>query len=449
MTAPQHTEQALPWQNELGRFLHGDVQFDDLSRALYATDASIYQVNSVGVVLPRDEQDVALALQFASGTTWRCCRVAAAPASRGRPLVGRSISISPNTCTAYSNSTPPKGWAWVEPGLVLDHLNAAVAAHGLQFAPDVSTSSRATLGGMIANNSAGMYSVVYGKTIDHVLELRVMLADGTITTFAPTDADEMTAYAAAPTLAGRAYETVQRLAQTHAAEIEARYPKVIRRVGGYNLDAFTGDRPTFNMAHMIVGSEGTLAIILAAKVRLIPRPAHTVIGIAAFPTVDDALAAVVPALACRPSAVELIDDILLDLTRRSLEYAQYLASFVQGEPGALLQVEVFGATVARSPRTTGRDRTHAARPGTRVQLDHSHDCRRERRGAARSQSRIAAASVDVVDAAPRNLCRGFGGAARTPRGLCQTISHDLPRTKACAWPSMVMPASACSTPARC
>ena len=232
--------------------------------------------------------------------------------------------------------------------MVLDHLNAAVAPHGLQFAPDVSTSSRATLGGMIANNSAGMYSVVYGKTIDHVLELRVMLADGTITTFAPTDADAWATHAAAPTLAGRTYDTVRRLARTHAAEVEARYPKVIRRVGGYNLDAFIGERPTFNMAHMIVGSEGTLAIVLAAKVRLIPRPAHTAIGIAAFATLDDALAAVVPSLACHPSAVELFDDILLDLTRRSLDYAQYLASFVQGEPGALLQIEVFGATVAET-----------------------------------------------------------------------------------------------------
>jgi FAD/FMN-containing dehydrogenase/Fe-S oxidoreductase len=368
--------------NDLRASVKGDVQFDAVSRALYATDASIYQVEPLGVVLPRDEADVAAVLRAA-----RRHGAPILPRGGGTSLagqgVGRGIQLD---FSKYMNRllelNAGEGWAWVQPGMVLDQLNAELAPHDLKFAPDVSPSNRATIGGMIGNNSSGMYSIVYGKTIDHVLELRVMLADGSVATFAPLDEEELRAKLVLDSLEGRAYRTVRRLSREHAGEIAQRYPKVLRRVGGYNLDEFVavderpktkdensaeaeGSWPTienelwsfvfrppsfadarFNLSKIIVGSEGTLAIVLAAKLRLVPRPKHTAIGVLAFPSLAEALDAVVPCLECQPAAVELMDEILLDLTRKSRDYAGYLASFVRGAPGGLLQVEFFGDSAA-------------------------------------------------------------------------------------------------------
>jgi FAD/FMN-containing dehydrogenase/Fe-S oxidoreductase len=334
------TEQLIA---ELKQHVRGDVQFDAMSRALYATDASIYQIEPVGVVLPKDEQDVAEVLRLA-----RRHHVAVLPRGGATSLagqaVGRAIHID---FTKYMHRilevNPDEGWAWVEPGVVLDHLNAALATHQLKFAPDVSPSNRAAIGGMIGTNAAGMYSLVYGKTIDHVLELKVMLSDGSLATFKQVANDELQQKLALDSLEGRAYRTVRRLSREHADEIERRYPKILRRVGGYNLDAFIDDKP-FNMAHMIVGSEGTLAVVLAAKVKLVPRPKFTGISVVEFPGLDAALDAVVACLECGPAAVELMDDMLLSLTRRSLEYSRYLRSFIRGNPETVLQVEFFGDT---------------------------------------------------------------------------------------------------------
>lgn len=348
---------------ELRASVKGDVQFDTLSRALYATDASIYQIEPLGVVVPRDEQDVAAVLRAAQ-------RHHAPIVPRGggtslaRQATGRGIQID---FAKYMNRllelNADEGWVWVEPGMVLDHLNARLASYDLKFAPEVSPSNRATIGGMIGNNSSGMYSLVYGKTIDHVLELRVMLSDGSITTLAPLTEEALREKLMLDSLEGRAYRTVRRLAREHAGEIARRYPKVLRRVGGYNLDEFvpadsqrsnvqTFKRSNvdaaldqgFNLSKIVVGSEGTLAVVLAAKLRLVPRPKHTAIGILAFESLESALEAVIPCLECRPAAVELMDEILLDLTRKSREYAKHLASFVRGTPGGLLQVEFFGDT---------------------------------------------------------------------------------------------------------
>ncbi|NWG22457.1 MAG: FAD-binding protein [Chloroflexi bacterium] len=346
---------------ELRENVKGEVQTDAISRALYATDASIYQIEPLGVVLPQDEEDVAAVMRLA-----RLRKLPVLPRGGGTSLAGQAVGRAIHLdFTRYMDRllevNPDEQWAWVEPGIVLDRLNAELAPTGLKFAPDVSPSNRATVGGMIANNSSGMYSVVYGKTIDHVLELKVMLADGSVTCLRPLDAADLHAKLADTGLEGRAYRAVARLAREHAGEIARRYPRVLRRVGGYNLDEFVplsdgGDAGygvafdsrspdrRFNLAKMIVGSEGTLAIVLAAKVRLVPRPAHTAIAILGFETLDAALDAVVPCLECKPAAVELMDDILLDLTRASREYAAYLESFVSGTPAALLQVEFFGAT---------------------------------------------------------------------------------------------------------
>jgi FAD/FMN-containing dehydrogenase len=348
--------------------VRGEVRFDSVSRALYATDASIYQIEPLGVVLPRDEQDVAATLRLA-----RRHGAAVLPRGGGTSLAGQTVGRAIQLDFTHSMNrllevNSAEGWAWVQPGIVLDELNALLAPHDLKFAPDVSPGNRATIGGMIGNNSSGMYSLVYGKTIDHVLELKVMLADGSVTTLGPLDDGELRAKLTLDSLEGRAYRTIRRLGRELAGEIEQRYPKVLRRVGGYNLDAFvpggwvsgvgywegavqhptpiTQHRDPFNLSKLIVGSEGTLAVILAAKLRLVPRPKYTAIDVAHFATLDDALDAVLACLACKPSAVELMDDILLGLTRRSREYGKHLATFLQGHPQAVLQVEFFGDTRA-------------------------------------------------------------------------------------------------------
>src|SRR5215216_383175 len=233
----------IPLADDLRASIKGDVQFDTLSRALYATDASIYQIEPLGVVAPRDEQDVAAVLRAARRHHTPIVARGGGTSLAGQ-AVGRGIQLD---FAKYMNRllelNIEEGWAWVEPGMVLDHLNAQLAPHDLKFAPDISPSNRATIGGMIGNNSSGMYSIVYGKTIDHVLELRVMLSDGNVTTLAPLSEDELREKLMLDSLEGRAYRTVRRLAREHADEIARRYPRVLRRVGGYNLDAFA---PTTN-----------------------------------------------------------------------------------------------------------------------------------------------------------------------------------------------------------
>jgi FAD/FMN-containing dehydrogenase/Fe-S oxidoreductase len=242
---------------------------------------------------------------------------------------------------------PAERWARVEPGCVLDDLNRALKPHNLQFAPDISTSSRATIGGMVANNSSGTRSILYGKTIDHVQGLRVALADGTIATFGPLDDEEVEARSRRDDLEGACYRMTRQLAAEHADEIGRRYPKILRRVGGYNLDAFVPGRPAigadprFNLAHLLVGSEGTLAVTLEATLRLVEIPRAKALLVVEFSDLLDALGAVPSILTHGPSAVEVVDRYVLDSTRLNPD-ASRLRDFLQGDPAAILIIELSG-----------------------------------------------------------------------------------------------------------
>ena len=232
-------------------------------------------------------------------------------------------------------------WARVEPGLVLDELNAQLKPHGLRFAPDISTASRATIGGMMANNSSGARSVLYGKTIDHVLEQEVVLANGEVVHFGPMDADALARKRAEHSLEGDCYRAVSDLAERHRDEIERRYPRVLRRVGGYNLDEFVkADRP-FNLAKLMVGSEGTLGVVLSAKVNLVPLPKAKAVMAIQFASLLESLAATPLILRHGPSAVEVMDKSILDHTRQSAVLEALRQSFIQGDPAALLCVEFY------------------------------------------------------------------------------------------------------------
>jgi FAD/FMN-containing dehydrogenase/Fe-S oxidoreductase len=331
-------------QRELEQQLEGDVRFDRVSRALYSTDASVYQIEPAGVVIPRTREDEIRTVRLAAHH-----RVSITARGGGTSQAGQAIGAGIQLDTSkYFNKiidiSVPDRTAWVEPGLVLDELNARLRPHGLRFAPDISTASRATIGGMISNNSSGARSIMYGKTIDHVLELDVILADGQLARFRPVDRSELAAASAGPSLEANCYRTVRQVAIDCAAEIDRRFPKILRRVGGYNLDEFVNapeSRP-FNLAKVIVGSEGTLGIIVAAKLNLVPLPKAKAVLAIEFDELLDALAATPVIVRHGPSAVEVMDRFILDHARESPPLDALRRSILQGDAGALLCVELYG-----------------------------------------------------------------------------------------------------------
>jgi FAD/FMN-containing dehydrogenase/Fe-S oxidoreductase len=321
--------------------IEGEVRFDELSRALYACDASVYQIQPLGVVVPKSRDDIVRVVNA-------CRRHGCSITMRGggTSQAGQSIGAGLVVDTSkYLNRilevNVEERWARVEPGIVLDDLNGALARHRLRFAPDISSASRATLGGMIANNSAGARSVVYGKTIDHVLELHVVLADGSVAWFRPVSGDELERLAAGPSLESSCYRETRRLAREHADEIARRYPKVLRRVAGYNLDEFVhADRP-FNLAKMLVGSEGTLGIVIEARINLVPLPGAKAVLAVQFDDLLDALGAAPAILRHRPSAIEAMDAFILNHTHTNAALHRLRQTFVEGDPAALLCVEFY------------------------------------------------------------------------------------------------------------
>jgi FAD/FMN-containing dehydrogenase/Fe-S oxidoreductase len=319
----------------------GEVHFDKVSRALYSTDASVYQIEPVGVVIPRTRHDlvrlVAICAEFRCPITMRGGGTSQAGQAIGPGLV---VDTSKYLRTILDLNVAER-WAVVEPGLVLDELNAQLRPHALRFAPDVSTASRATIGGMMANNSSGARSVLYGKTIDHVLEQEVVLSDGSIVHFGPVDAEELARKCGERSLEGECYRVVSDVAARHHDEIERRFPRVLRRVGGYNLDEFGKADRRFNLAKLMVGSEGTLGVVLSAKLNLVPLPKAKAVLAIQFASLLESLAATPLILRHGPSAVEVMDKSILDYTRQSAVLEALRQSFIQGDPASLLCVEFY------------------------------------------------------------------------------------------------------------
>jgi FAD/FMN-containing dehydrogenase/Fe-S oxidoreductase len=325
--------------------LEGEVRFDTVSAALYSTDASVYQIRPLGVVLPKSREDliriVQICRRFRCPLTMRGGGTAQAGQSIGEGLIVDTSKYY--NCILELNVAAR--WVRVQPGIVLDELNAALKPHSLRFAPDVSTASRATIGGMMANNSSGARSVWYGKTIDHVLEQEVILGDGSIAHFRPRTPDEVTGN----NLEAECYRTVQRLALECADEVERHFPKVLRRVGGYNLDEFTRAGAAFNLAKLMVGSEGTLGVVLEAKLNLVALPKAKAVIAVQFRELSEALAATPIILKHRPSAVEVMDRFILDHTRLSPNLQRLRETFVEGDPGALLCIEFYDDAASLLP----------------------------------------------------------------------------------------------------
>jgi FAD/FMN-containing dehydrogenase/Fe-S oxidoreductase len=319
-----------------------EVRFDEVSRALYSTDASVYRIAPLGVALPRTADDLVAIVRICARLSCPLTMRGGGTSQSGQTIGDGLIVDTSKYLNRVLELNVAERWARVEPGIVLDELNATLRPHGLRFAPDVSTASRATVGGMMANNSSGARSVLYGKTIDHVLEQDVILADGTLAHFGAVDDAEAERRGAAPTLEGACYRVVRRAARELAGEIERRYPKVLRRVGGYNLDEFVDPARPFNLAKMLVGSEGTLAVVASAKINLVPLPKAKCVLAIQFHDLLESLAAAPLILKHQPSAVEVMDKSILDYTRSSAALEAVRRSFIEGDPGSLLCVEFYG-----------------------------------------------------------------------------------------------------------
>jgi FAD/FMN-containing dehydrogenase/Fe-S oxidoreductase len=336
-------------RRELEQQIAGEVRFDRLSRALYSTDASVYQITPLGIVVVRSREDVVRTVDVARR---HGCSITArgGGTSQAGQAVGAGLQLD---TSKYFNRVievnAAERWARVEPGVVLDELNASLRQYSLRFAPDISTASRATIGGMIANNSSGARSVLYGKTIDHVLELDAVLSDGQIARLRPLSPEELDAACDGTTREADCYRTVRRVATASAGEIAQRYPKVLRRVGGYNLDEFVdGSRP-FDLSKIIVGSEGTLALVVEAKLKLVALPHAKAVLAIEFADLLEALAATPMLLRHRPSAIEVMDKFILDHARESPALDALRRSILQGDPDALLCVEFYADDARELP----------------------------------------------------------------------------------------------------
>ena len=319
-----------------------DVLIDRPSRLLYATDASLYEMEPVAVVFPRTPADAEAAVGIA-----RAHGVPVLPRGGGTSLAGQGVNHAvvldfTRHMNAVVEIDPDRRVARVQPGLVLSELNKAARKFGLHYPIDPSTANRATIGGGIGNNSCGTHSGLYGKTVDVIDSMDVILSDGERLHFNQVDQRRLGALIDAGGREGWLYRELRELAERERTEIAERYPDIPRRVSGYNLETLL-DPDGVNLSQMVVGSEGTLAVVTEATVRLAPLPKRRGILAAHFHTLIQAAEATVVANARRPAAIELVDEIIIERCRSSVGYAS-LAEFVVGEPGAILLIECFADT---------------------------------------------------------------------------------------------------------
>ena len=318
----------------------GDVLDDEYSLGMYATDASHYQILPLAVVLPKDESEVKKAVEIARNN-----KIKILPRGGGTSLAGQTVGEAlvidfSKYMTKILEFNEQERWVRVQPGVVRDELNEEMAKFNLHFAPDPATSSRANVGGMVGNNSSGTKSILYGKTVDHILEAKVLLADGTELLLKEFTPQEYELKAHQINREGEIYHKFQQTILHNKAEIKQRFPKVMRRVGGYNLDEFVYT-DQWNLAKLITGSEGTLAVILEVKLNLEPLPKFKSVVVVHFSELMEAIRAVQPMLDYRPSAIEILDKTVLDLSRENLTTKQH-CHFIENDPAAILIVEFYG-----------------------------------------------------------------------------------------------------------
>lgn len=323
---------------ELNQQIEGEVRFDKMSRALWSTDASIYQIEPVGIVLPKSQEDVIAVVETAGRYG-----VSVLPRGGGTSLAGQTVgeSIVMDFSRYMRNVLEinlEENWVRTQPGIILDELNSMLAASGVLFAPDPSTSNRGNVGGALGNNSCGAHSIMWGKTVDNVYDLDVVLANGDTSSFSKIDGSALESKMRLENLEGHIYRNIFAIGEKNRHEILSRYPKIQRRVSGYNLDEFLGGG-SFDMARFVVGSEGTLVTITEAKLKVVPLPKFKGLAVLHCNELIESMEATVAVLEMNPSAVELIGSMIIRQAQSNLAYSR-ITDFIQGEPEALLAIEL-------------------------------------------------------------------------------------------------------------
>src|SRR5215510_7612961 len=318
----------------LRRELDAEVMFDAASRGRYSTDASIYQLEPIGIVVPRTEEAARGAIAVAAAEGIPILPRGAGSSQCGQ-AVGEALVIDH---TKYLNRVlsidAQAAAAVVQPGIVLDALNAQLRPHGLWFPVDVSTSAQATLGGMAGNNSCGSRSIAYGNMVHNVAAIEAVTVEGARWKFGPMD------QASGPSGYVELVARLKALYERERAEIVGRFPTVLRKVAGYNLDHL--GPPYANAAHLLVGSEGTLAFSERLHLKLSPLPKHRALGVVHFPTFYTAMNLTQHIVKLGPSAVELVDRTMIGLAREIAAFRKTVDAFIKGEPDAVLLVEFSG-----------------------------------------------------------------------------------------------------------
>ncbi len=340
--------------NILRASLDGELYDDKMMRTLYATDASVYREMPLAVAMPKHAEDIQQLIHFA-----RTEGTSLIPRTAGTSLAGQCVGdgIVVDTSRYLNNILEvdqSENWVRVQPGVVRDELNAYLRPYQLFFGPNTSTANRAMIGGMVGNNSCGSYSIVYGTTRDHVLELKTILSDGSEVVFKPIDRAEFEEKCALQTLEGTLYRHIRDRLSDPSLQEEIRThfpsPDIHRRNTGYAVDTlleseiFTPERPKFNFCTLLTGSEGTLAFTTEIKIHVDPLPPKT-LGLlcAQFSSVSEALKGTLVAMRYNPRAVELMDKIVMDCTKENLMY-QKNRFFIDGDPDAVLIIEAGGNT---------------------------------------------------------------------------------------------------------
>jgi len=325
--------------DDLEALVDGDVRFDSYSRQLYATDASAYQQLPIGVVSPRSTDDVQAVMKYCADN-----RIPVLPRGGGTSLAGQAVNEAvvldfKRHMDGMLSVDPDSGRARAQAGITLARLNDHLEEHGLKYAPDPAWGDKSVLGGCIGNNTTGAHSLKYHKADGYIESIETVLADGTVTNFGWVDVNDLDDLAGTEDLESRIYAQVATILDEHTDEIEARYPDLKRNVSGYNLDRLVKDvdeRGQVNVGRLLAGSEGTLAIVTEAEVSLEPIPDETSVVLLTYDGVLSAMRDVAPILEHDPAAVEVMDDVLLDLARDTSQFSDLVATLPDGTDSTLL-----------------------------------------------------------------------------------------------------------------
>jgi FAD/FMN-containing dehydrogenase/Fe-S oxidoreductase len=329
--------------------ISSDIRTDDYTRIFYSTDASIYQVKPFGVLIPQNIEDVHASVELAHKY-----KIPIVPRAGGSSLAGQAVNEAlvidfSKYLTKVLEVNKEEQWVRVQPGIVLDVLNNHLKSYDMKFGPDPASSNRAAMGGIVANNSTGSHSILYGMTADHVLETHVILSDGSDVHFKEQDSEMLKSKQNLSGFEGQLYNRIAALTINNKEIINKGTPKHWRRCGGYNLDRFV-DGPSFkypqqkgfNLAKLICGSEGTLAVMTEIKLNIVELPKKAALAIIHFKSLYEALSTTPLILQVNPSAVELLDNYAITQCLQLPAYSKMLRSFTTGNPNCLLITEFYG-----------------------------------------------------------------------------------------------------------